>query len=259
MFGTFFLRTVVNVGFFAAPQRASVQWQLIFSLGSTYTHIYPLVPYRCFQRPQHNSNAIASPDCTTKRNYSYASGQSVELAMRWAAPMDFSSPSWLVFLARPEKQYSLEPRHPRNSTKTYFSSRGAPLVCAKLCSPGGAITFKADADNNQVGSFAMDQTQSITAAGRNITISGASVTAGTIATFTNDGAGNPGGNINLTATNGNVNAVSLRADSEPPTGSSGNGGNITVNASGVINITGTLKPTPRHRGTLRLLQVMAGT
>jgi filamentous hemagglutinin family protein len=117
----------------------------------------------------------------------------------------------------------------------------APGLSLNFASPGGAITFKADADNNQVGSFAMDQTQSITAVGRNVTISGASVTAGTIATFTNDGAGNPGGNINITATNGNVNAVSLRADSEPPTGSSGNGGNITVNASGVINITGTIE------------------
>jgi filamentous hemagglutinin family protein len=125
----------------------------------------------------------------------------------------------------------------------------APSLSLNFASPGGAITFKADADNNQVGSFAMDQTQSITAVGRNVTISGASVTAGTIATFTNDGAGNPGGNINITATNGNVNAVSLRADSQPPTGSSGNGGNITVNASGLINITGTIEAdsqTPRN-------------
>lgn len=117
----------------------------------------------------------------------------------------------------------------------------APGLSLNFASPGGAITFKADADNNQVGSFAMDQTQSITAAGRTITISGASVTAGTIATLTNDGAGNSGGNIDITATNGNVNAVSLRADSEPPIGSAGNGGNITVNASGVINITGTIE------------------
>ncbi|AFZ19717.1 CHAT domain-containing protein [Allocoleopsis franciscana] len=117
----------------------------------------------------------------------------------------------------------------------------APGLSLNFASPGGTITLKADADNNQVGSFSMDQTQSITAAGRNITISGASVTAGTIATFTNDGVGNPAGNINITATNGDVNAVSLRADSEPPTGSSGNGGNITVNASGLINITGTIE------------------
>ncbi|MBD2014193.1 CHAT domain-containing protein [Microcoleus sp. FACHB-53] len=124
----------------------------------------------------------------------------------------------------------------------------APGLSLNFASPGGTITFKADADNNQVGSFAMDQAQSITAAGRNITISGASVTAGTIATFTNDGAGNPGGNINITATNGNVNAVSLRADSEPGTGSSGNGANITVNASGLINITGTIETDSQTPG-----------
>src|SRR5919199_2659885 len=125
----------------------------------------------------------------------------------------------------------------------------APGLSLNFASPGGSITFKADADNNQVGSFSMDQTQSITAPGRNLTISGASISAGTIATFTMDGAGNTAGNINLTATNGNVNAVSLRADSEPNIGNAGNGGNITVNASGAINITGTIEAdsqTPRN-------------
>jgi CHAT domain-containing protein len=125
----------------------------------------------------------------------------------------------------------------------------APGLSLNFASPGGSITFKADADNNQVGSFSMDSTQSITAAGRNLTISGASISAGTIATFSMDGTGNTAGNINLTATNGNVNAVSLRADSEPGIGNAGNGGNITVNASGAINITGTIETdsqTPRN-------------
>ncbi|HEY9611269.1 CHAT domain-containing protein [Allocoleopsis sp.] len=124
----------------------------------------------------------------------------------------------------------------------------APGLSLNFASPGGSITFKADADNNQVGSFSMDRTQSLTAAGRNLTISGASISAGTIATFTMDGAGNTAGDINLTATNGNVNAVSLRADSEPGIGNAGNGGNITVNASGAINITGTIEADSQTPG-----------
>ncbi len=47
--------------------------------------------------------------------------------------------------------------------------------------PGGSITFTADAGvSDGVGSFSMAQTQSITARGRTLTISGASITAGNI-------------------------------------------------------------------------------
>jgi filamentous hemagglutinin family protein len=125
----------------------------------------------------------------------------------------------------------------------------APGLSLNFTSPGETISFTADADNDGVGSFSMDGTQSITATGRAIAISGASVTVGAIATLTSDGTGTSGGNINLTATNGNVNAVSLRADSEPGIGAAGNGGDITVNAFGAITVTGAIETdsqTPRN-------------
>jgi filamentous hemagglutinin family protein len=124
----------------------------------------------------------------------------------------------------------------------------APGLSLNFTSPGETISFTADADNDGVGSFSMDQTQSITAPGRAIAISGASITVGAIATSTSDGAGTSGGNINLTATNGNVNAVSLRADSEPGIGAAGNGGTITVNASGAITVTGAIETDSQTPG-----------
>jgi filamentous hemagglutinin family protein len=125
----------------------------------------------------------------------------------------------------------------------------APGLSLNFTSPGETISFTADADNDGVGSFSMDRSQSITATGRAIAISGASITVGAIATFTNDVTGTSGSNINLTATNGNVNAVSLRADSEPGIGAAGNGGDISVNASGTITVTGAIETdsqTPRN-------------
>jgi CHAT domain-containing protein len=125
----------------------------------------------------------------------------------------------------------------------------APGISLNFATPGGSIAFRADADRNGVGSFSMDTTQSIATSGRAITISGASVTLGTIATLTTDSAGTSGGNLNITATNGNVSAVSLRSNSKPGTGTPGNGGNITVNASGRIDITGVIEAdsqTPRN-------------
>lgn len=124
----------------------------------------------------------------------------------------------------------------------------APGLSLNFTSPGETISFTADADNDGVGSFSMDQTQSITAPGRAIAISGASITVGTIATSTSDGSGTSGGNINLTATNGNVNAVSLRADAEPDIGAAGNGGTITVNASGAITVTGAIETDSQTPG-----------
>ncbi len=125
----------------------------------------------------------------------------------------------------------------------------APGISLNFASPGGSITFKADADNNGVGSFSMDQTQSITAAGRTIEISGASITLGTINTGTVADGGISGGDITLTATQGNVSAVSLKSDIERGSGISGNGGNITVNAAGAIEITNSIEAdsqTPRN-------------
>jgi filamentous hemagglutinin family protein len=136
-----------------------------------------------------------------------------------------------------------------------------------------SITFTADADGDGVGSFSMDTTQSIfageragaSAGGNKVTISGASVTVGSITTS--------GGAINITATNGNIITVDLDSFSGPtrygldasnggaiilssPNGSittsnlssgsgsyprtASNGGAITFFAGNGINITGNL-------------------
>jgi CHAT domain-containing protein len=98
-----------------------------------------------------------------------------------------------------------------------------------FASPGGSITFTADADNSGTGSFLMDTTQSIEAPGRNITISGASIRAGTITTNALNG-----GAINLNAS-GNITARRL----DSGTNGAGTGGPITVTSTaGSITITG---------------------
>jgi len=95
--------------------------------------------------------------------------------------------------------------------------------------PGGSITFTADADGNGVGDFSMDQTQSITASGRDISISGERITAGTIITNALDG-----GAINLTA-NGDINVRRL----DSGTNGDGTGGAVTVTSvNGAINVIG---------------------
>ncbi|MGB3692077.1 MAG: CHAT domain-containing protein [Spirulinaceae cyanobacterium] len=89
----------------------------------------------------------------------------------------------------------------------------------------GSITFTADADGNQVGSFIMDLNQGITAPGRDITISGAEATVGNLNTSSSL---SNGGKINITATNGNVNVASLNTSSQAPNSS---GGNVNISAS----------------------------
>ncbi|NET45932.1 CHAT domain-containing protein [Okeania sp. SIO2B3] len=77
-----------------------------------------------------------------------------------------------------------------------------------------SITFRADADGQAGGDFSMDQSQSITAPGRSIEISGANVTTGNINTSTNSTiTGDPGGEITLTATNGNITTGNLDSSS----------------------------------------------
>ncbi|HEY9831664.1 MAG TPA: CHAT domain-containing protein [Stenomitos sp.] len=101
-----------------------------------------------------------------------------------------------------------------------------------------SVTFIADADNNGVGAFFMDTTQSILGnerAGASsgaiaVTISGASITAGNI--DTSGGGLLGGGAINLTATNGNIQTGTLTAVA---TGTrygvpSSDGGTITLTA-----------------------------
>ncbi|HEY9604208.1 MAG TPA: CHAT domain-containing protein, partial [Allocoleopsis sp.] len=97
--------------------------------------------------------------------------------------------------------------------------------------PGtGSITFQADADGNGVGSFSMMNIENkIKAPGRNVTISGASVTVGNIFTFSQNST--DGGAITLTATNGNIITNQLIASSVSQSGNAGNGGAITLRAT----------------------------
>ena len=95
-----------------------------------------------------------------------------------------------------------------------------------------SITFTADADNDLTGSFSMAQNRTITNWGGAVTISGASVTVGDIGTGTT--STRDGGSITLTATNGNLTLRGLNADAINPSGNTGNGGNITLQANGRI-------------------------
>jgi CHAT domain-containing protein len=126
---------------------------------------------------------------------------------------------------------------------------------------GRSVTFTADADSNGIGSFAMDTSQSITTQGRNLTISGASITTGTIQSGLSVGNG---GSVTLTSTvsngwirtqdistgsaDGSGGAISITTQGgDIETGNlssrtffSGNGGNITLNVQGVntLNLLG---------------------
>lgn len=91
---------------------------------------------------------------------------------------------------------------------------------------GGGITFTADADRNGIGSFIMDQSQSITTLGRNLTISGANITTGTIQTAIQVG---DGGTVNFSTTSptGNITSRDISTGS-----SDGSGGNIILTTQG---------------------------
>ncbi len=109
----------------------------------------------------------------------------------------------------------------------------------------GAITFTADADENGSGSFVMqDINDTILAPGRNLSISGASITTGTLTT----GAIN-GGSINLTATNGSIQTGNLVTTAYASSGVAGNGGAITLNATAGITTTGWIQSTSESIGT----------
>ncbi|MEM9904937.1 MAG: CHAT domain-containing protein [Cyanobacteria bacterium P01_D01_bin.44] len=106
--------------------------------------------------------------------------------------------------------------------------------------PGtGSITFLADADGNNGGQFLMvDLADVLRTPGRNVSISGASVTTGTINTgieslITNTDSG---GDIELIATNDDLQTQDLLTSSRSSGNNSGNGGAIVLNANNNITV-----------------------
>lgn len=108
---------------------------------------------------------------------------------------------------------------------------------------GGGITFTADAERNGVGSFIMDQSQSITTQGRNLTISGVNITTGTINTSIQVGNG---GIVNFSTTSptGNITTRNISTGS-----ADGSGGNIILNTQGGNISTGDLSSRTFFAGT----------
>lgn len=92
--------------------------------------------------------------------------------------------------------------------------------------PGtGSIAFTADADGDGVGAFSMNPGDTIRAEGRAITLSGASVAVGNIATA--------GGNISIFANGGDINLIGNAQGIQAGT-IQDNAGQITLNAIGNI-------------------------
>ncbi|MBD2440968.1 CHAT domain-containing protein [Nostoc sp. FACHB-110] len=90
---------------------------------------------------------------------------------------------------------------------------------------GGSIIFTADSDKNGIGSFLMDKTQSITAPGRDIFISGSDIITGNISTHVVDGRG---GNVSLLAQN------SILTGAIDTWVNHGNGGNVDLSTGSNI-------------------------
>lgn len=97
---------------------------------------------------------------------------------------------------------------------------------------GSSITFRADADGDGVGSFVMNRQNGIGTRGRNITISGASITAGWIRASPVI-PGTRGGDITLIA---KENILAQDVQSIIFWDGDGDGGNISLTAGGDINI-----------------------
>ncbi|MDX2244549.1 MAG: CHAT domain-containing protein [Leptolyngbyaceae cyanobacterium bins.302] len=98
--------------------------------------------------------------------------------------------------------------------------------------PGSTITFSAGGNFNGAG-------QSIFTAGRNITITAASVNVAGLLTNTTDGTN--GGNVTVTANAGNITTTSISTVSQnTAAGNAGNGGTITLNASSNITLGGNI-------------------
>ncbi|WP_421654413.1 CHAT domain-containing protein [Leptothermofonsia sp. ETS-13] len=101
--------------------------------------------------------------------------------------------------------------------------------------PGGSITFTTDADNDGAGSFSMDPTQTIQASGRNLTISGASLTLGNLNTSSIAAGTSTGGNVTLTGRNNvAVGNIFTAASATPPGTQTATAGSVAISAGGSI-------------------------
>lgn len=106
----------------------------------------------------------------------------------------------------------------------------------------GTIEFKADADGDGTGSFSMNSGDTLKASGRNLSISGASIVAGSLDTssfITSFGivTADTGGMISLTATNGSIQTEDLNSYSSANTLGTANGsmgGMVKLIANGQI-------------------------
>ena len=97
----------------------------------------------------------------------------------------------------------------------------------KFKSGNGSITFTADADGNDSGSFIMSSSDTISARGRNIEISGAKLTVAGIDTSN----GGDGGDITLRSSNS---TILVNGDINASSKNSGNGGTINLDVTGGI-------------------------
>jgi len=118
------------------------------------------------------------------------------------------------------------------ATNNITIEKGLSLNFGNVSTPT-TITFKANADGIGGGDFVMDQAQSITALGRNVTISGVNVTVGKI--DTGDSFSSKAGNVNLTATGGNLSVGNITTNAN----ANFSAGNVTMSAGGDIQ-TGTI-------------------
>ena len=113
------------------------------------------------------------------------------------------------------------------ATNDITIENGLSLNFANVSTPT-TITFTANADGVGGGDFVMDQAQSITALGRNITISGVNVTLGNI--DTGNSLDINAGNVNLTATGGNLSVGNISTNAN----ANFSAGNVTMSAWGDI-------------------------
>ncbi|XHR82819.1 MAG: filamentous hemagglutinin N-terminal domain-containing protein [Gloeotrichia echinulata GP01] len=121
----------------------------------------------------------------------------------------------------------------------------------------GAIILTADADKNGSGSVRMDTTKIIKSDGADVNISGASLQLGNISTLTN---GNHGGNITLTATNGDIYLGGNQNPQPDNLATSGRimSGNINIQSSGNFVAYGGIRTDSYFQGKPGFISIDSG-